>query len=78
MVMTYYIDDSRKPVTLKITQDKQIVIEKSFKSLKQCLVWLVGNSKQNSTHKIVTELVSMKMWIEGSKFKFKKVSKCQK
>ena len=70
--MVYFIDDSKQLTTLKITKDKQVVIEKSFKSLAVCFRWIYHNSRQTTTQKMVEELVSMKQWVQGSQFKFKK------
>ncbi len=75
MVTTYRINDKVQPTTLSITRDKKVVIEKSFKSLKQCLAWLHTNSKTNHTQSMVLELLSFKQFILNSEFKFRKVTK---
>jgi len=72
MVMEFHINDTKTPTTLEIVKDNKVVLNKSFKSLKLLLRWLHHNTKSSATKKMVVELVSMKQWIIGNRFKTKK------
>jgi len=71
MTTVFYVDDTKSKTVLSVKKGKKVILRKSFKTLKLCLRWLHTSSKKIATKDAIEELVSMKNFIQGGKFKFK-------
>lgn len=69
--ITYHVNDSKKPVTLKVMMGKQVHVEKKFGSLGAVMGYLLQNTGGVITKDAVNELRALKPFLKNSKFKFK-------